>query len=308
MRGKCAENMAAREKVLRVAQLDVLELDEELAHAFESKFTEIFQLTPYSALFTRLKPEIKALTKLLLWYLSVRRTGSTVGQDMMGLAYSRVNDPNLLNPPTLLTRYMLFAAVILGWAKDRLENVIEKVIPNYTYTHSERITDILNSMLKLAQCVNFCSFLLYGVYPSLRERLLGLRMLSLEPQTLRQPSYDFMNREIIWYGFSEFLFFVLPEINFFALRNYVRRKLASVGIKRFDIKSQQSRELLPWQYNKCSHCKCCPILPQAASGCGHVFCYYCVGANLMADNAYPCDLCGKTVEGFNHVAYSEIMV
>ena len=298
MRGKCAENMAAQEKVLRVAQLDVLELDEELAHAFESKFTEIFQLTPYSALFTRLKPEIKALTKLLLWYLSVKRTGSTLGQDMMGLAYSRVSDSNLLKPPTL-TRYMLFAAIILGWVKERLENVIEKVIPN---THSERITDILNSLLKLTQCVNFCSFLLHGVYPSLTERFIGLNMLSLEPQSLRQPSYDFMNREIIWYGFSEFLFFVLPEINFFALRNYVRRKLASVGIKRFNIESQQSREL-PWQY-KCSHCKCCPILPQVASGCGHVFCYYCVGANLMADNRYPCDLCGEIVEGFNHVVYS----
>ncbi len=292
--------MAAAEKVLRVSQLDVVEFDEELLLGFESRFVSIFQHLPSFAYFIRIKPELKASLRLFIWWCSVHKTGNTLSQEMLRLGYYQNNDifgsVATQGSPSLLTRYLLLSSVILGWIQDRFDNIIQL----FSFTQSlntERIKVVINSIIQFACCLNFCSFLLHGIYPSLKERLLRLQMVPLARQTLRQPSYEFLNREIIWYGFSEFLFFVLPQINFFALRNYFKKKLASFGMNTSLALFQTSSP------NKCAHCESLPILPQVVSECGHVFCYYCIAANLKADKDYPCDICGAIVADFKHAVY-----
>ncbi len=41
-----------------------------------------------------------------------------------------------------------------------------------------------------------------------------------------QVSYEFMNQQLVWHGFSEFLFFLLPLINIDRIRNGIRRFMA----------------------------------------------------------------------------------
>lgn len=31
------------------------------------------------------------------------------------------------------------------------------------------------------------------------------------------------------------------------------------------------------------------------TNCGHVFCYYCLRSNMLANNSFPCPRCGTTV-------------
>ena len=294
--------MADAEKVLRVSQLDVLELDEELQHGFESKIMAIFQPLPSFAFFLRLKPELKAATRALIWLLSVDKTGNTFGQEMLALGYLEENNlDNNLRPITVSSKYSLLLIVILRWIEERLEDILEYILPRMQLFYTEKLKDVINSILKFARCVNFCLFLLYGVYPSLKERLLRLQMVPLASQRLRQPDYHYMNREIIWYGFSELLFFLLPQINFFVVRNYIRKRFTSVTTSSTGASVVSSPELL--SPSSCSYCKRVPTLPQVASSCGHVYCYYCIAANLKADKNYPCEKCGDIVNNFDHALY-----
>ena len=297
--------MAAAEKVLRVSQLDVVEFDEELLLGFESRLMSIFQRLPSFTFFIRIKPELKACLRILVWWFTVRKSGNTVTQEILGLGYfqiiNKLSSRVVPSSPSLLTRYLLLSTVLLRWIEDRFDDILGLFLQTQSL-NTEGVKGVINSIVQFACCLNFCSFLLHGVYPSLKERLLRLQMMPLVQQTLRQPSYEFLNREIIWYGFSEFLFFVLPQINFFALRNFFQKKLASFGMNTTNL-SAVFRYNTSSPSNKCTHCKSNPILPQVSSECGHVFCYYCIAANLKADKEYPCDVCGVTVKDFYHVVY-----
>ena len=302
-------NKMVDERVLRVSQLDVLELDEELLNTLDNRIAGILQGLPASfAVILRFKPELIALIRVLLWRWSIYRNGVTFGQEMMGLTYlqtgrcnSRTNsntDPaagHLI--PSI--KYSLLGFIIFWWIRERFEDLVTLLSPLTRSTAStEHMTNCINAGLQLANCINFCSFLLYGVYPSLKERILHLKMTSVVRQTLRQPSYKYMNREIIWYGFSEFLFFVLPQINFFAVRNWCKKAFAKIGLK------DSTSLLVPTGLLvRCVHCNDRPILPQVSAECGHVFCYYCIAANLKADKDYPCDACGKKVTTFDHACH-----
>lgn len=288
--------MADGEKVLRVTQLDVIDLDEELSRTFESEVFNILQSLPSYASLMKIKPEIKVFVRVVIWWLSIRRCGYTFGQEMMGLHYSRDTDASKSN--SLATKHLLLSVTLLRWIDDRYEEIFQ-LLPLSESLNIEWIRTVLLSVFRVAQCINMCLFMLQGVYPSLKERLLRLKMVPVKRQTLRQPSYEFMNREIIWYGFSELLFFVLPMINFFAVCNYFRKLLTSLGVYN----TVASVQKVSVRY-ECSRCKSePPVIPQAADDCNHIYCYYCISANLMADKEYPCDICGHVIHGFKHDTY-----
>lgn len=46
------------------------------------------------------------------------------------------------------------------------------------------------------------------------ERILGIRLLYLRNRVARQVNFDFMNQQLAWMIFSDFLLFFLPMINF----------------------------------------------------------------------------------------------
>eukprot|EP00731_Ephydatia_muelleri_P024714 Em0016g985a len=102
-----------------------------------------------------------------------------------------------------------------------------------------------------------------------------------------------MNREILWHGFAEFLFNVLPQFNSFAVKNWLRlvwRKLAPPRIEA------ECRPLQTKDFLVCRFCASMPTLPYVTN-CGHIYCYYCITANCIADAAFPCCACGGKVEG-----------
>lgn len=275
--------MAAQspEKVLRCSRLDVVELDSELMNILQNKFMEIFKYLPRAGLVEKLKPELKAFVRFLLWKWSIGSdTGCTFGQSILSLKY-------VTRKGTELTRKhkwsLLMFYVFIGWFRERFEDVLTRLIPN---SKVEKLFSYFKTTIQLANLTNFCAFLLFGEYPSLKERLLQLNMIPTIPQTLRQLTYDNMNREIIWYGFSEFIFFVLPLVNFPLLRNWLKKNL-----QNWKLLNQHSST---YSANRCSYCEELPVQPHVAS-CGHVYCYYCIAANVEADTQFPCSICNKSV-------------
>lgn len=48
----------------------------------------------------------------------------------------------------------------------------------------------------------FMAFLTVPRYPSLLERVLGIHPVFAQRQSIRQVSFDFMTRELLWHGFA----------------------------------------------------------------------------------------------------------
>lgn len=44
---------------------------------------------------------------------------------------------------------------------------------------------------------------------------------------------------------------------------------------------------------KCAYCDERPTIPYHM-GCAHVFCYYCLKGNLLADSQFKCQTCQQT--------------
>lgn len=62
--------------------------------------------------------------------------------------------------------------------------------------------------------LNFIGFLWSGKYVTLVERLTGSIVEDLRKNRRRAVAFEYMNREIVWQGLTEFLLFVTPLISF----------------------------------------------------------------------------------------------
>lgn len=278
--------VASLEKVLRVSQLDASELDEELSELLQDQFLNIFNIFP-SIRLLQLKPELRALVRFLIWKFSVHMRGKTFGQEMMDLNYSLAE--RQLVPIAYRHRWLLFTVMVLtGWLRDRIDLIFGTLLPlKLEPSALQRILNGMVTVTKSLSLLNFIVFLLGGRFPTLKERVLGLCMVPEHPQTLREASYEYMNREILWHGFSEFIFFILPHFNLFAMRNWLRSCL-TFG------KTPNAQPFPTLNFTSCAFCDSPPTMPYV-TGCGHVYCYYCIRANCLADSGFPCSVCSVPV-------------
>ena len=270
-----------REKVLRVSQLDATELDNDLLAVLQEQLLAIFKVLPSNRLL-QFKPELRAALRTLLWWCSVRASGQTFGQGMLDVQYS--TEDALEKPPTLHRKLaLLLLSVSVEWLRERLHAVAPLLAPGLSPRQLEAVLGYLSAAVNALSLLNFTVFLLRGSYPTIQERLLGLLLAPSKPQILRNMNYDYMNREILWHGFSEFLFFILPHFNVFVIRNWLRRLVQTPSSS-----SPQTDR------SHCVFCEKAATQPQV-SPCGHVYCHYCLRANCMADSRFPCTVCGQIV-------------
>ena len=260
---------------MRVNQLEACELDESICNTLQQQFLEVFR--PFQSLFIhQFGPELKAFIRFLIWRFSISSSsngGATFGQSMLSLAYVSNGSRRI----SYIQRSGLFVLMVMvEWLQERSEWLISK-IPHLSPL--QRLLDYTVATVKALSLLNFVLFLISGHYPSLKERLLRLRMVPTSPQFIQQVSHTYLTREILWHGFSEFVFFILPHLNLFSLWNWLR--------KAGKIKTASDNKL-------CAFCKDLPTLPHLSS-CGHLYCYYCLQANLQADSSYPCCVCNEVV-------------
>ncbi|XP_052760620.1 peroxisome biogenesis factor 2-like isoform X2 [Mya arenaria] len=269
-------------------QLDAAELDSEIVSLTKAQLTRLFKYQQNNFLAT-LAPEIDAGIKLLLWKFSIRAAESTFGQAMLNLKYHNEHAQASTNQWISSRQQVLYACLLIGcpWLKDRSHDLIKLLRLDSWKDRIDRMVSWLETGFRVATLVNFLTFLRNGAYQSVLERLLGVRSVFPEKQGMRQVTFEYMTRELLWHGFSELLFFVLPLINFQRIKNYVMRKLLSVPRSKASHNAQ--RDL-----TSCAVCENWPIRAQEI-GCQHVFCYFCLQSNFKADPGFSCPLCGYGV-------------
>lgn len=274
-----------RTPVLRINQLDALELDSALEQLLWTQFSQCFQHCR-PGLLTPAEPELRALLRLLLWRFTLYSNSATVGQSLLSLRYHNLLSTAARYRP--LSRQQKWALALLNvgarWLQERSHSLL--LLLGWDGGGLRQCLGLVSSAAQVASLVNFLVFLRKGQHPLVAERMVGARAVFSKPDALRDVSYQYMNRELLWHGFSEFLIFLLPLINTGRLK--AAASSFAFGDARTEGKAAAEGQGL---LNACGLCGEWPTMPHTLR-CGHLFCYYCIKSHSIADPFLACPKCG----------------
>lgn len=281
--------------VLRISQLDALELNKALELLVWSQFTRCFHGFKPGFL-TRFEPEIKASLWIFLWRFTIYSKNATVGQAILNIQYK--NDLSQMQKYQTLSKHQklwyLIYTVGGKWLEERCYDLFSHR-PLESFQKTKYFINLVVGLLKLCELLNFLIFLQKGKFATLTERILGIRSVFCQPQSARQIGFEYMNRELLWHGFAEFLIFLLPLVNMQKLKF----KMSSWSLP-FTGCSNNTVALVT--YKECSICGEWPTMPHTI-GCSHVFCYYCIKSNYLCDMYFSCPKCGTEVQDLQPLKY-----
>ncbi|XP_048356374.1 peroxisome biogenesis factor 2-like [Sphaerodactylus townsendi] len=281
---------------LRISQLDALELNKALEQLVWSQFTRCFHgFKP--GLLACFEPEVKAFLWGFLWRFTIYSKNATVGQAVLNIQYK--NDLSQKQNYQTLSKqqklWYLICTVGGQWLEERCYDLFSHR-PSESFQKTKSFINLTAGLLKLGELLNFLIFLRKGKFASLTERILGIRSVFCRLRSVRQVGFEYMNRELLWHGFADFLIFLLPLINIHKLK----LKLFSWSLAVAGCSSKESS--LAAGSKECRFCGEWPTLPHIV-GCSHVFCYYCLKRNYLFDMYFTCPKCGVEVHELQPLKY-----
>ncbi|XP_017479590.1 PREDICTED: peroxisome biogenesis factor 2 [Rhagoletis zephyria] len=269
--------------VPRVNQIDAINLNRDITRLIRDNLLENLQAISPS-LFAKIQPELDLFIQSAIWLGSVGKQCSTFGQQLLVLSY----DKERLTTSRLCLHFIL------------------TVLPKYIKNWDDRRTTIRAEWLHkaiewgenaalLLSVLNFFRFLKTGRKPTLVDYILGLDYISLRHNQRRDIGYKYLTRELLWGGFMEILGLLLPVINFRKIRRVFNNTLKSVYSPRKTSKAHIAEEnvIVMTSNTVCTFCGERPTIPHHM-GCGHIYCYYCLSANISTDADFNCVECGAT--------------
>uniref|UniRef100_A0A8C5PAZ6 Peroxisome biogenesis factor 2 n=1 Tax=Leptobrachium leishanense TaxID=445787 RepID=A0A8C5PAZ6_9ANUR len=290
-------NMEDINPVLRISQLDAIELNKALEQLIWSQFTSCFQgFKP--GLLIRFEPEIKAFLWFFLWRYTVYSSNATVGQAILNIQYKNDLSQTKMYRPLNKQQKVWFALFTVGgkWLAERSYDIFSNHPLGSSFQKTRHLINAAAGFLKVCELLNFVIFLQQGSFATLTERLLRIRSVFTKPQNVRHVGFEYMNREILWHGFAEFLIFLLPLIN----TQKLKLKLFSwfKPVKGHG----HSDPSLTVHCKECCLCGEWPTMPHTI-GCSHVFCYYCIKSNIMSDVYFTCPKCSSQVHNLQPLEF-----
>jgi peroxin-2 len=203
--------------------------------------------------------------------------------------------------------------------------------PSATISTLSRLSSLVSTTHSMAAFISFAIFLINGRYRTLLDRILRLRLEPPTSQISRQVSFEYLNRQLVWHAFTEFLLFVLPLVGISRWKKWISkawRKL--VFVLRNDGESgdrlADGGELGFLPERTCAICyqDQNPIttsenevlaMTEASGGvigsaqtditnpyetipCGCIYCYVCLASRLKAEEGegWVCLRCGELVK------------
>lgn len=213
----------------RVGQVDAELLDEELLSLLKGQAGE--GLKYFGAhLQDDWSEEILLVLRAALFKLSVWDNNASYGATLQNLRYADARQPMTLHSkPTGLQKGLhgLFTvAGRYGW--DKWENWLIDQEGGYTAPSARvqrlsRLTSWITATHSVAALASFLVFLVNGRYRTLTDRILRLRLVSPSNQISREVSFEYLNRQLVWHAFTEFLLFLLPLVGIGRWRRWLTR-------------------------------------------------------------------------------------
>jgi peroxin-2 len=214
----------------RVGQVDAELLDEELLDLLKGQVGE--GLKHFGSHITdNWSPEILLALRCILFKLSIWDQNASYGAHLQGLRYTdaRSSAPN--RPPPKPWQKAAYGLVTIGgrYAWTKWEEYLLATQEDYTRPESPQLklmtmlTERLNSAHDVASLASFLVFLVNGRYRTITDHLLRLRLTPTSHSTSREVSFEYLNRQLVWHAFTEFLLFLLPLVGISRWRRILSR-------------------------------------------------------------------------------------
>jgi peroxin-2 len=320
----------------RVGQVDAELLDEELLDLLKGqvgdglKYFGTHLQDDWSA-------EITLALRAVLFKLTIWDHDATYGAALQNLKFTDARKGALgLAPPSKWQKALYGAFTVGGkyawtrWDNWLVDNDNGYDEPSPAMKRLSRLSDALTTIHSAAAFASFLVFLLNGRYRTLLDRVLRLRLTTPTSQVSREVSFEYLNRQLVWHAFTEFLLFLLPLVGISRWRRWlsrVWRKAVAVfrsgGEEEDDVKNgeyaylpERTCAICYQDQNPTSMSEAEVIAAsQGASGivgsaqtditnpyetipCGCLYCFVCLAGRLEAEEggAWTCLRCGEEVK------------
>lgn len=213
----------------RVGQVDAELLDEELLQLLRGQVGDALKYFG-GHIADDWAPEIGAALRAALWKLSIWDRGTSYGASLQGLRYVDAREDSIVSVDPTKWQKAAYGLITVGgrYSLQKLEDwLLEKEggyeEPSPAVKTLSKITSWANMTHELAALVSFLVFLFNGKYRTLVDRLVRLRLAPSSAHTSREVSFEYLNRQLVWHAFTEFLLFLLPLVGISRWRRWLSR-------------------------------------------------------------------------------------
>lgn len=215
---------------VRVGQVDAELLDEELLALLKSQIGDALKyFNPHVQ--DDYAHEILLGLRAVLFKLSIWDNDASYGAALQGLQYTdaRNTKTGALARPTIAQKSLHGLITVFGrYAWDKYNDYLLEAESSHTgptllLKRLSSISSRLGTIHDLAAFTSFLVFLVNGRYRTLTDRILRLRLVSPNSQTHREVSFEYLNRQLVWHAFTEFLLFLLPLVGITRWRRILSR-------------------------------------------------------------------------------------
>lgn len=95
--------------------------------------------------------------------------------------------------------------------------------PNLNIRPLSRLSAFLSTTHSIAAFASFLVFLVNGRYRTVLDRILRLQLMPPTNHASREISFEYLNRQLVWHAFTEFLLFFLPLVGISRWRRWLSR-------------------------------------------------------------------------------------
>lgn len=213
----------------RVGQVDAELLDEELLELLKGQVGEALKYFG-SHIQDDWGGEILLGLRAVLFKLTIWDHDATYGATLQNLKYTDArNTGPMLTPPSKWQKALYGVLTVGGgytwkrWEDWLVDNDNGYDEPSSAVKTASQITSALSTVHSTAAFASFLVFLVNGRYRTLVDRILRLRLAPPTSQVRREVSFEYLNRQLVWHAFTEFLLFVLPLVGISRWRRWLAR-------------------------------------------------------------------------------------
>ncbi|KAI0473664.1 Pex12 amino terminal region-domain-containing protein [Xylariaceae sp. FL0804] len=334
--GGSASSSSSEPPAFRVGQVDAELLDEDLAAQLRDQVGEALKYLRGGSVRDDWSAEILLALRAVLFKLSVWDHDATYGAALQNLRYTdaRRGDGPVLTSPSRWQKALYGLVTVggkYGWAKweDWLldqDNGLDE--PSPWVRRLSALTARLTTAHSVAAFASFLVFLRHGRYRTLLDRVLRMRLAPPTSQISREVSFEYLNRQLVWHAFTEFLLFVLPLVGINRWRRWLGRTWRKTkeimhvgadgedGVKKGEFAFLPERTCAICYQDQNSAVSETEVLAAAASSgvvgsaqtditnpyetipCGCIYCFVCLATRLEREEGegWTCLRCGELVK------------
>ncbi|GAP84377.1 putative peroxisomal biogenesis factor 2 [Rosellinia necatrix] len=318
----------------RVGQVDAELLDEDLVQQLRDQVGEALKYLGAN-LRDDWSAEILLALRAIIFKLTVWDHDATYGAALQNLKFTDARrDGPVLTPPSKWQKSLYGLITVAGkyswtkwenWLLDRDNGYDE---PSPLVRRLSRLTTRITTVHSMAAFVSFLVFLLHGRYRTILDRVLRMRLAPPTSQVNREVSFEYLNRQLVWHAFTEFLLFVLPLVGINRWRRWLgrtwRRTKELIHVKAEEHTGDKKGEFAFLPERTCAICyhdqnsvaSEAEVLAAAASSgvvgsaqtditnpyetipCGCIYCFVCIATRLEREEGegWTCLRCGELVK------------